>query len=62
MFLTTGARHSEMIRAKLEDVDLAGRTLTIREKRRAKGTKAYRPCSAKGRLRSKTGVGVSEAQ
>jgi integrase len=45
MFLTiahTGARRSEMIRAKVEDVDLAGRTLTIREKKRAKGTRTTR--------------------
>jgi integrase len=45
MFLTiahTGARRSEMIRAKVEDVDLASRTLTIREKKRAKGTRTTR--------------------
>ena len=45
MFLTiahTGARRSEMIRAKAEDVDLAGRTLTIREKKRVKATRTTR--------------------
>jgi integrase len=33
----TGARRSEMIRARLEDVDLAGEVVTIREKKRVKG-------------------------
>jgi integrase len=45
MFLTiahSGARRSEMIRARAEDVDLAGRTLTIREKKRVKATRTTR--------------------
>jgi integrase len=45
MFLTiahTGARRSEMIRARVEDVDVSGRTLTIREKKRVKGTRTTR--------------------
>jgi integrase len=51
MFLTiahTGARRSEMIRAKAEDVDLAGWTLTICEKKRVRGTRTTRrvPLSA----------------
>jgi integrase len=33
----TGARRSEMIRARVEDVDLAGGVVTIREKKRVKG-------------------------
>jgi integrase len=38
----TGARRSEMIRAKLEDIDLAAGVITIREKKRAKGTRTTR--------------------
>jgi len=34
----TGARRSEMIRAKLEDTDLSAGIITIREKKRARGT------------------------
>jgi integrase len=34
----TGARRSEMMRARLEDVDLGNSVLTIREKKRARGT------------------------
>jgi integrase len=34
----TGARRSEMIRAKLEDIDLSAGVITIREKKRARGT------------------------
>jgi len=34
----TGARRSEMIRAKLEDTDLSAGVITIREKKRARGT------------------------
>jgi integrase len=38
----TGARRSEMIRAKLEDIDLAAGVITIREKKRARGTRTTR--------------------
>jgi|SRR5579872_4708011 len=38
----TGARRSEMMRARLEDVDLKERVLTIREKKRARGTRTTR--------------------
>jgi integrase len=33
----TGARRSEMIRAKLEDIDMSAGVITIREKKRARG-------------------------
>lgn len=44
----TGARRSEMIRARCEDVDLENRIITIREKKRAKGVRTTRrvPISA----------------
>ena len=38
----TGARRSEMMRARLEDVDLDNAVLTIREKKRARGTRTTR--------------------
>jgi integrase len=38
----TGARRSELIRAKAEDVDLAGGTITIREKKRTRGMSTTR--------------------
>ena len=38
----TGARRSEMLRALLTDVDLAGGTITIREKKRIKGKRSNR--------------------
>jgi len=38
----TGARRSELIRARVEDIDLDQATLTIREKKRAKGTRTTR--------------------
>jgi integrase len=38
----TGARRSELLRARLEDVDLANAIVTIREKKRAKGTRTTR--------------------
>jgi integrase len=33
----TGARRSELIRARVEDIDLAGRVLMVREKKKARG-------------------------
>ena len=33
----TGARRSEILRSRVEDIDLAGRLLTIREKKRVRG-------------------------
>lgn len=33
----TGARRSEMMRSQVEDIDLGGRTITIREKKRVRG-------------------------
>ncbi|HLN30711.1 MAG TPA: site-specific integrase [Gemmataceae bacterium] len=53
MFLTiahTGARRSEMIRSKAEDVDFAGGTITIREKKRVKGTRTTRRVPLSGPL------------
>jgi len=38
----TGARRSEMLRALVTDVDLAGGTVTIREKKRVKGRRSTR--------------------
>jgi len=38
----TGARRSEMLRALAADVDLAGETVTIREKKRVKGKRSNR--------------------
>jgi integrase len=38
----TGARRSEMIRARVEDFDFAVGTITIREKKRARGTRTTR--------------------
>jgi integrase len=38
----TGARRSELIRAKLEDIDLAAGVITIREKKRARGVRTTR--------------------
>jgi len=44
----TGARRSELIRLKISDVDLAGKTVTIHERKRVKGTATTRrvPMSA----------------
>lgn len=44
----TGARRSELIRARLEDLDLKAGVLTIREKKRARGSRTTRrvPISA----------------
>jgi integrase len=38
----TGARRSELLRAKVEDIDLAGQFATIKEKKRARGTRTTR--------------------
>ena len=38
----TGARRSEMMRARLEDVDLKNAVITLREKKRARGTHTTR--------------------
>ncbi len=38
----TGARRSELMRARIEDVDLKNAVLTIREKKRARGTRTTR--------------------
>lgn len=38
----SGARRSELMRCRLEDVDLANAMLTIREKKRARGTRTTR--------------------
>lgn len=38
----TGARRSELIRARLQDVDLANSIITINEKKRARGTRTTR--------------------
>ncbi len=46
----TGARRSEMMRTKPEDVDLAGATLTIREKKRVKGRRTTRRLPLSARL------------
>ena len=46
----TGACRSEMMRAKPEDVDLTGETLTIREKKRVKGRRTTRRLPLSARL------------
>lgn len=46
----TGARRSEMMRARTEDVDLAGGTVTIREKKRVKGRRTTRRVPLSTRL------------
>lgn len=38
----TGARRSEMLRAQLDDVDLEGRTVLLREKKRVRGKRSTR--------------------
>jgi len=48
----TGARRSEMIRARLEDIDLAAGVITIREKKRARGTRTTRRVSVSTMLAS----------
>jgi integrase len=47
----TGARRSELIRAHVEDVDLAGGILTIREKKRSRSTRTTRRVPIDGFLR-----------
>ena len=46
----TGARRSEMMRSKPEDVDLLGKVLTIRERKRSKGRRTTRRVPLSGRL------------
>lgn len=46
----TGARRSEMMRARPEDVDLAGGAITIREKKRVKGRRTSRRVPLTARL------------
>jgi integrase len=38
----TGARRSEIMRAQVLDIDLAGKTVLIREKKRKRGTRSHR--------------------
>src|SRR5205809_123971 len=38
----TGARRSEMLRARLQDLDLEGETILLHEKKRAKGRRTTR--------------------
>ncbi len=46
----TGARRSELIRARLEDIDLKANVLTIREKKRARGSRTTRRVPISGPL------------
>jgi integrase len=46
----TGARRSEMMRARPEDVDLIGATVTIREKKRTRGKRTTRRVPLSARL------------
>jgi integrase len=46
----TGARRSEMLRALATDVDLAGGTVTVREKKRVKGKRSTRTAPITPRL------------
>lgn len=46
----TGTRRSEMMRARTEDLDLTARTMTIREKKRAKGRRTTRQVPLSTRL------------
>jgi integrase len=45
-----GARRSEIMRAKPEDIDLGGGTITIREKKRVKGRRSTRRVPISNRL------------
>ena len=38
----TGARRSEILRVRIEDLDLAGQTVLLREKKRSKEKRTYR--------------------
>jgi integrase len=38
----TGARRSELLRSRIEDLDFAARVVTVREKKRVKGRRTYR--------------------
>ena len=42
LFAHTGARRSEIMRAQVADVDFAGQTVLIREKKRRPGTRSHR--------------------
>ena len=46
----TGARRSELIRARLEDVDSEAGVITLREKKRSRGTRTTRRVSISGPL------------
>jgi integrase len=46
----TGARRSEMLRALVIDVDLAGGTVTVREKKRVRGKRSTRTAPLTPRL------------
>jgi integrase len=51
----TGARRSEMIRARAEDVDLAGGVVTVREKKRVRGRLTTRRVPLSGSLAAALG-------
>ena len=48
----TGARRSELLRARAEDVDFVAKVITIREKKRARGTLTTRRVPMSGFLES----------
>jgi integrase len=47
----TGARRSELLRSRLEDIDLDGGVIAIRERKRIKGTKSIRTVPIANALR-----------
>jgi integrase len=57
----TGARRSEMMRARPEDVDLAGGTVTIREKKRARGKRTTRRVPLTNRLADALAAWLAES-
>jgi integrase len=56
----TGARRSEMMRAKPEDVDLKADVVTLREKKRVRGRRTTRRVPLSGRLAEALGRWMSE--
>jgi len=56
----TGARRSEMMRARPEDVDLSGGAVTIREKKRVKGRRTTRRVPLSSRVTSALGAWMKE--